>query len=660
MHASACESGTDTWRELQRRGEHRSLQSGAFFVVVGISEKESAIPAAVVDEFGRANLSVLHEVAFVKVSIDDQPDLISPLNFGAEVDLPLEHLCQLRNEIVALRLFGEGFPKRAPDVGVDRRFPSFQLELFDVDRVCVGLLLDLQNAFVVDLVFERFERAVELFLEAERVSRTQLANIENRLDATRHFIGKRDRNLIIDQRRDERRISLYSVFDHLTGGKRHGRRGKAWYRVGIRDGVAGHDDKGSNQDDGRHETDGKFMISHRREHYRSGPLAKEVKKGARRALKVFFSVECANHLMLGMGRHLLILSVLMALAIPSGWAQRRPRSSFPSTNLSGALGALGILPDSVQAILLLYSGKNLTRSKADEFEADVRKKPDNLESRLNLIGYYTWNGHTPADHLRLRTHVLWVVENRPEHPATAEPSLRDLPDDPEGNTQIRALWDHNLESRGQEVAVLKNAQKFFFGKDPAAADRIIHQLSEQEPNNPQWAAELAQLYRMFGIPDQHIADPAEQAMEAYRRVLALTRNSAARETLAGDMAAAAFRIGDYPGAAQLAKVHLQSPDRNAVQRANTLLGRVALVGDDIAGSKQYLLASSGSAAARGVSVSGPTMVLAKELLEKGEHDAVIQYLENCVILWPRGEPTLQNWIAEIKRGKTPNFGSLGF
>jgi hypothetical protein len=29
-------------------------------------------------------------------------------------------------------------------------------------------------------------------------------------------------------------------------------------------------------------------------------------------------------------------------------------------------------------------------------------------------------------------------------------------------------------------------------------------------------------------------------------------------------------------------------------------------------------------------------------------------------LWPRGENVLQVWIADIRKGKTPNFGNLGF
>src|SRR5262245_49675341 len=218
--------------------------------------------------------------------------------------------------------------------------------------------------------------------------------------------------------------------------------------------------------------------------------------------------------------------------------QRRP--SRPSNNNVGnGLEALGLWqPESVRAILLLYSGKSLSKSKSEELEATLRKTPEKVDERLVLIGYYSENGKTPSDRGRLRAHVLWIIETHPEHPATAEPSLRDLPDDVEANAQMMALWRKNVESRSDELDVLKNAEKFFFGKDPAEAERLINRISEKEPNNREWPNELAQLYRMFGIPGERIEDPAQRAMEAYKRVLALTRNNNARETLAGDMAEA--------------------------------------------------------------------------------------------------------------------------
>jgi tetratricopeptide (TPR) repeat protein len=355
----------------------------------------------------------------------------------------------------------------------------------------------------------------------------------------------------------------------------------------------------------------------------------------------------------------LVVAVLAGFASQSVSQSQQRRPQRPP--IANGIDTLGLWqPESVRGILLIYSGKSITKAKAEELEADLRKTPEKIDSRLVLIGYYSSNGKTSVDRLRLRTHVLWMIENHPEHPATSEPSLRDLPDDNEGNAQILALWNKNLETRSDDVAVLKDAEKFFFGKDAAEAERLILRIADKEPSNREWPNELAQLYRMFGIPGESINDSAQRALEAYKRVLALTRTTSAREALAGEMAQASFKVGDFDGAAELARIHLRSKDRTAPQRANTILGRIALRSKDVAGAKQYLLASSGPEAAADVSLSGPTMVLAKELLEHGERDAVVQYIQNCLSLWPRGESVLEIWIADIQNGRSPNFGNLGF
>jgi hypothetical protein len=49
------------------------------------------------------------------------------------------------------------------------------------------------------------------------------------------------------------------------------------------------------------------------------------------------------------------------------------------------------------------------------------------------------------------------------------------------------------------------------------------------------------------------------------------------------------------------------------------------------------------------------MTLAKELLEKGGRDVVIQYLEECRTFWKLGR-TLDSWIATIRNDRIPEFG----
>src|ERR1700722_12843214 len=130
-------------------------------------------------------------------------------------------------------------------------------------------------------------------------------------------------------------------------------------------------------------------------------------------------------------------------------AQALPQRGFPAPpGLSGLLGSFQ--PEPIRSILLLNSGRSLPKAEVDKFEADLRSTPDNIDARLNLIGYYSWNGKTPADFLRLRVHVLWMIENHPENPATGEPSLIDLPDDPEGSARILELWNTNLQLHGAD------------------------------------------------------------------------------------------------------------------------------------------------------------------------------------------------------------------
>ena len=54
--------------------------------------------------------------------------------------------------------------------------------------------------------------------------------------------------------------------------------------------------------------------------------------------------------------------------------------------------------------------------------------------------------------------------------------------------------------------------------------------------------------------------------------------------------------------------------------------------------------------------TAPNMSLAKELLERGEKEVVLRYLDLCKSFWTssRGQP--DRWIDEIKAGKIPDFG----
>lgn len=91
--------------------------------------------------------------------------------------------------------------------------------------------------------------------------------------------------------------------------------------------------------------------------------------------------------------------------------------------------------------------------------------------------------------------------------------------------------------------------------------------------------------------------------------------------------------------------------------ANMILGGAALRASGVMAAKEYLLASAGVKNGRGpLSSFGPNMMLAKELLEKGETKAVIQYLELCRKFWTFNNK-IDLWIADIDKGRIPEFGA---
>ncbi len=96
---------------------------------------------------------------------------------------------------------------------------------------------------------------------------------------------------------------------------------------------------------------------------------------------------------------------------------------------------------------------------------------------------------------------------------------------------------------------------------------------------------------------------------------------------------------------------------NAIQDGNLVLGRLALRDGKKAEAKKYLLAAGKSPGSPTMDSFGPNMTLAKDLLDKGERDVVLEYFELCRNFWKDGNVELDRWRDEVKNGKIPRFGA---
>jgi len=53
---------------------------------------------------------------------------------------------------------------------------------------------------------------------------------------------------------------------------------------------------------------------------------------------------------------------------------------------------------------------------------------------------------------------------------------------------------------------------------------------------------------------------------------------------------------------------------------------------------------------------GPSMSFAREMLEVGEREPVLEYLNLCRSFWKADQGRLNRWTQEIKEGRIPDFG----
>lgn len=96
---------------------------------------------------------------------------------------------------------------------------------------------------------------------------------------------------------------------------------------------------------------------------------------------------------------------------------------------------------------------------------------------------------------------------------------------------------------------------------------------------------------------------------------------------------------------------------NALHKGKLTLGRLALRAGELESAKEFLLEAGRTPGSPTLNSFGPNMTLAKELLEKGERDAVLEYFGLCGKFWKLGGAKLREWAAVVKDGGIPDFGA---
>lgn len=96
---------------------------------------------------------------------------------------------------------------------------------------------------------------------------------------------------------------------------------------------------------------------------------------------------------------------------------------------------------------------------------------------------------------------------------------------------------------------------------------------------------------------------------------------------------------------------------NVIHKVNLTRGRVALRLGQPKAAAAFLLAAGATRGSPQLDSFGPNMLLARELLEAGESDAVLRYIDLCGRFWERDLGAMWAWKRIINGGRIPNFGA---
>lgn len=134
-----------------------------------------------------------------------------------------------------------------------------------------------------------------------------------------------------------------------------------------------------------------------------------------------------------------------------------------------------------------------------------------------------------------------------------------------------------------------------------------------------------------------------------------------------NLATASYQAGDHKKARQFAEdlqEEIKKLNGKHMSRAmlgthssNTILGLIALDNNQIEDANNFILASAAiTGSSPHLQSFGPSMLLAKRLLEKGQQDTVLKYLDLCSVFWKDIHGNLEPWKTTIKKGGIPDFG----
>ena len=327
--------------------------------------------------------------------------------------------------------------------------------------------------------------------------------------------------------------------------------------------------------------------------------------------------------------------------------------------------------------------KEFTPTEVRRLEKKLTVQPEDVETRLQLINYYSIYGPRKTNRSETTSvrHRIWLIERHPEIEdskffgfSTQELSKASI-------ELLKNAWLAKVAAQKGSMTVRINAINSLKEYAPEAASALAEEGAKLDAQNYQVLMLVAEINSADLKKERSgkTEDAARKVLDYGGRALVLLKKErsderdAERAEILKTLCHAAIQVGDLDAAESFARELIldfgQSADARIYDEAahigNTTLGLVEIRRNNTAKAAGHLMASIRAPLRMEYNNLGRIETsLAKELYAKGEKAAVVEFLKLCLTVpnfkvYPESYAdeiyALKLWIGQIEKGTTPNF-----
>ena len=317
---------------------------------------------------------------------------------------------------------------------------------------------------------------------------------------------------------------------------------------------------------------------------------------------------------------------------------------------------------------LLKAGESLTSLEVEALEAQLEDDPLDMSIRTRLLGYHgdRTRYREPSSRARIVSLLLWLIQNEPKSEIIGTRPMGiwglDPSRNPEAYVEAKRAFLAHLEKAPNDLTLLGYTTDLLATRDRPLSVELLERAKSLDSSNLRVAQKLALLYYFQGRGglNEPNVEAARKAVAEYDRILELDAETSSKRYLR-HASEAALLANDFEKAGEYAHLMLGEARPGSYSYGdqfhfgNITLGKVALAQGDIQGAASYLLLAGSAPGSTQLNYLGPDTELAKQLLEKGEQESVLRYLDQCASFWERGQDKLREWAILVRAGQVPSF-----